>query len=94
MAADSSLGTVVTNPVVRKAIYGIYIVTGVILGAVQVAFAAIEGAGQPDWLTVVLAVYAFLSVPVGSLALVNTTAGETQTSDPAIFTGTPNADFR
>lgn len=91
--ADSSLGTVITNPNVRKVIYGIYIVAGVIFGAVQVAFAAIEGAGQPDWLTVTLAVYAFLSVPVGSLALVNTTAGE-KTSDPAVFTGTPNSDFR
>lgn len=92
--ADSSLGTVITNPVVRKVIYGAYIVLGVIVGATQVAFAALEGAGQPDWLTVTLAVYAFLSVPVGSLALVNTTAGETKTSDPAVFTGTPNADFR
>lgn len=94
MAADSSLGTVVTNPLVRKVIYGIYIVAGVLLGAIQVGFAAAEGAGQPDWLTITLAVYAFLSVPVGSLALVNTTAGETQTSDPDVFTGTPNADFR
>lgn len=91
--ADSSLGTVVTNPLVRKVIYGVYIVAGVILGAIQVGFAAMEGAGQPDWLTVTLAVYAFLSVPVGSLALVNTTAGE-KTSDPDVFTGTPNADFR
>lgn len=91
--ADSSLGTVITNPNVRKVIYGIYIVAGVILGAVQVAFAAIEGAGQPDWLTVTLAVYTFLSVPVGSLALVNTTAGDIQTSE-AIYTGTPNSDFR
>lgn len=91
--ADSSLGTVITNPNVRKVIYGIYIVVGVILGAIQVAFAAIEGAGQPDWLTVTLAVYAFLSVPVGSLALVNTTAGEIKTSE-AVYTGTPNADFR
>lgn len=91
--ADSSLGTVITNPNARKVIYGIYIVAGVILGAVQVAFAAIEGAGQPDWLTVSLAVYAFLSVPVGSLALVNTTAGEIKTSE-TVYTGTPNADFR
>lgn len=91
--ADSSLGTVITNPNVRKVIYGIYIVAGVILGAVQVAFASIAGAGQPDWLTVSLAVYAFLSVPVGSLALVNTTAGDIQTSE-TVYTGTPNADFR
>lgn len=75
--ADSSLGTVVTNPTVRKIIYGLYVVIGVIFGATQVGFAAIEGAGQPEWLTVALAVYAFLSVPVGSLALVNTSAGQT-----------------
>lgn len=72
--ADANLGTVITNPTVRKAAYGIFVILGVILGATQVGFAAIEGAGQPEWLTVALAVYAFLSVPVGSLALVNTPA--------------------
>lgn len=69
---DNNLGNIIGNSVVRKAIYSAYVIAGVIIGATQVAFAAIEGAGQPDWLTVTLAVYAFLSVPLGSLALSNT----------------------
>lgn len=81
--ADTNLGGVITNPVVRKVAYGVFVILGVVLGATQVGFAAIEGAGQPEWLTVALAVYAFLSVPVGSLALVNTPAK----SDPVVRTG-------
>lgn len=67
-----NLGNVISNLNVRKAIYTAFIVAGTVLGATQVGFAAIEGAGQPTWLTVALAVYAFLSVPVGSLAVANT----------------------
>lgn len=70
---DTNLGSVITNANIRKAIYAAYVVVGVVAGAIQVGYAAVEGAGQPTWLTVSLAVYAFLSVPVGSLALVNTT---------------------
>lgn len=69
---DNNLGNVIANIKVRKAIYSTYVIAGVIIGATQVGFASIEGAGQPTWLTVTLAVYAFLSVPLGSLALSNT----------------------
>lgn len=72
MANDANLGQFIEDPAVRKGIYGSYVVAGVLLGATQVGFAAVEGAGQPTWLTVALAVYAFLSVPLGSLALSNT----------------------
>lgn len=70
----SNIGNVITNTTVRKVIYGVFAILGVVIGATQVGFAAIEGAGQPEWLTVTLAVYAFLSVPVGTLALTNTPA--------------------
>lgn len=70
--SNQNLGNVIDSALARKIIYSVYIVLGVILGAVQVGFAAIEGAGQPDWLTIALAVYAFLSVPLGSLAVSNT----------------------
>ena len=74
MAQDTNIGAFITDPAVRKGIYGSYVGAGIVLGATQVGFAAIEGAGQPTWLTVALAVYAFLSVPLGSLALSNTPA--------------------
>ena len=67
-----NLGNVIASIKARKALYSAYIVAGVVIGATQVGFAAVEGAGQPTWLTVTLAVYAFLSVPFGSLALSNT----------------------
>lgn len=57
----------------RKRVYAVYAVIGVILGAVQVGFGAAE-AGQPDWLTVSLAVYAFLGGAVGVTAVQNTPA--------------------
>jgi hypothetical protein len=67
-----NLGNVIASIAIRKAIYSAYIIAGIVIGATQVAFASIEGAGQPTWLTVTLAVYAFLSVPIGSLAISNT----------------------
>ena len=76
MAQDTNIGQFISDPTIRKGIYGSYVGAGVILGATQVGFSAIEGAGQPTWLTVALAVYAFLSVPLGSLALSNTPKAE------------------
>ena len=71
---DNNLGNVIANVQARKVIYSAYVIAGVLLGATQVAFASVEDLGQPTWLTVALAVYAFLSVPLGSLALSNTPA--------------------
>lgn len=68
----NDLGTVVSSAKARKAIYGIYVIGILVIGAIQVGFAAIS-AGQPDWLTVALAVGAYLGVPVGALAAANTT---------------------
>ena len=68
-----NLGNVITSGATRKGIYAAYVVLGFIIGATQVAFSAADN-GQPTWLTVALAVYAFASVPVGSLALANTSA--------------------
>ena len=65
-----NLGIVITSPKARKIIYGAYIVTLIIAGAIQVAYAAIQ-LGQPVWLVASLAVLAYLGIPVGGLALVN-----------------------
>ena len=65
-----NLGIVITSPTVRKGIYGSYIVALVIAGAAQVAYSALQ-LGQPGWLVAALAVLAYLGIPVGGLALVN-----------------------
>ena len=79
--AEGNLNAVITSPVARKLIYTIYVIAGVIIGATQVAFAA-TASGQPDWLTVALAVLAYLSIPIGGLALVN--VNTTDTTPPGI----------
>lgn len=71
LTSPPNLGNIVTDPVVRKVIYAVFVLAGLVIGATQVAYASIEGAGQPTWLTAALAVYAFLSIPIGSLALAN-----------------------
>ncbi len=76
---NTNLGNVITSAVTRKIIYSAYVVAGVLLGAAQVGFAAVNG-GQPEWLTISLAILAYLSIPVGGLALVNTP----KSSDPIV----------
>ena len=55
----------------RKPLYRIYAALGLALGATQVGFSA-ANAGQPVWLTVSLAVFAFLGVGLGFVAQRNT----------------------
>lgn len=55
----------------RATAYGIYATVGVILGSIQVGFAAAE-AGQPVWLTVALAVFAYIGGAIGYTALTHT----------------------
>lgn len=68
-----NLGIVITSPKARKIIYGLYIIFLVLAGAAQVAYAALE-LGQPGWLVASLAVLAYLGIPIGGLALVNSPA--------------------
>lgn len=65
-----NLGVVITNPTVRKVIYAGYVLSIVAAGAFQVGYAAAQ-IGQPAWLTIALAVIAYLGVPVGGLAFLN-----------------------
>jgi protein-S-isoprenylcysteine O-methyltransferase Ste14 len=51
----------------RKSIYAAYAIVGVLIGAIQVGFAAAD-IGQPGWLTVALAVYAFVGGAIGLTA--------------------------
>jgi hypothetical protein len=66
-----NLGNYITNPVARKAIYSTYGIVAFIAAGIQVGFLATPDAGQPIWLTVSLAVIAFLGAPIGTLAASN-----------------------
>ena len=55
----------------RKPIYGAFAVAGVVIGAIQVGFAAAE-AGNPLWLNITLAVFPFVAGAVGFTASANT----------------------
>lgn len=57
---------------VRKVLYAVYGFVGLGLGAVQVAYSS-AGSGQPAWLTVTLAVFAFVGTALGFTAAANTT---------------------
>jgi len=58
---------------VRRRVYAVFAVLGVVIGATQVGYAAAD-AGQPVALTVVLAVYAFVGGALGFTAAQNTPA--------------------
>jgi len=58
------------NDDLRKKIYTGFWVVGLLLGCTQVGYAAAD-LGQPTWLTVALAVFAFLSAGVGYTAKQN-----------------------
>ena len=58
-------------PKARAALYYAYAIVGLGLGAVQVGYSA-AGLGQPTWLTVTLAVFAFLAAGLGLTAASNT----------------------
>ncbi|WP_152203648.1 hypothetical protein [Georgenia thermotolerans] len=66
--------TDILSPAHRKVFYAVYAFIGVVLGAVQVAYATVN-AGQPVALTVALAVYAFLGTALGATAASNTPTG-------------------
>lgn len=51
----------------RDILYAVFAILGIVIGAVQVGVAAAE-MSQPVWLTVALAVYAFLGGAFGKLS--------------------------
>jgi hypothetical protein len=76
-----TLGVVIKNPTMRKSIYGGYAIAMTVFGATQVGFASVSAA-QPGWLTVALAILAYLGIPVGGLALANTSSAPRETPKP------------
>ncbi|MGC0143465.1 hypothetical protein [Pseudactinotalea sp. Z1732] len=55
------------NPKLRRVLYAAYAIVGLGLGSTQVGFSAAE-TGQPMWLTVALAVFAYVGVAFGFAA--------------------------
>ena len=66
------LNEVIPDPKKRKPLYQVFAAIGLVIGAVQVAFASIPDAGQPVWLTASLSVYAFLGAAGFTVAQANT----------------------
>lgn len=60
-------------PRARKVVYLVSALIGLALGATQVGYGA-ASAGQPTWLTVALAVYAFLTAGLGVTSATNVNA--------------------
>lgn len=58
------------NPTLRKKVYNIFWLIGLVLGALQVGYGTADGA-DPSWLLPALAVYAFLGTGVGYTASQN-----------------------
>ena len=58
------------TPGIRQKIYAGYAFIGLLLGATQVGFSA-AAHGQPTWLTVVLAIFAFIGTALGATAASN-----------------------
>ncbi|WP_144795685.1 hypothetical protein [Microbacterium paludicola] len=67
-----ALGNVVSNPTARKVIYGAYAVAAVVVGGTAAYFLGIQ-APVPEPVIGAQAVIAYLGIPVGGLALANTT---------------------
>lgn len=62
------------HPGARKVVYTVFWILGLAIGATQVGYAAAD-LGQPVWLTVALAVFAFVAAGIGFTAAANTDTG-------------------
>ena len=67
----------------RTTVYAVYATLGVLVGSVQVAYAAAE-AGQPTWLTVALAVYAYVGGAIGYTAATHVPSAPDVAADPYV----------
>ena len=74
--------SVALPPEIRAKLYLGFAVVGVALGAIQVGYGA-ASVDQPTWLTVSLAVYAFVGPALGLTAASNTPTGDGDEPVPA-----------
>ena len=75
------------NPALRRTLYTVYAIAGLILGSVQVGFSAAD-VGQPVALTVALAVYGFVGTAFGFTARAKTDAKPVDPPQPKRIPGT------
>jgi hypothetical protein len=72
---DNNLGNIIKNASARAWIYGIYVIVGLLIGGLKVWYQDPD----PQWLTQAFDVWAYLSIPVGSLAALNSNIIPTRT---------------
>jgi hypothetical protein len=64
---DNNLGNVIKNSTARAYIYGGYVIAGVLIGLAQ----AVIPDPDPEWLQYAFNGWAYLAIPVGTLAAAN-----------------------
>lgn len=77
-----NLGTIITSGLVRKVIYGVYAGAAVVVGGFAAYFLG-TGHNLPEVITGAQAVVAYLAIPVGGLALANTSSAPVAPPAPA-----------
>ncbi len=66
-----NIGVVISNPTARKVVYGAYAVGALVVGGIAAYFLGIQHP-IPEPVIGAQAVIAYLGIPIGGLALVNT----------------------
>lgn len=66
---SNPLTDIVPEPL-RKKIYALYVTAGIVIGGIQVGFATAE-TDQPLWLKITQAVFGYLGIAVGGIAVSN-----------------------
>jgi hypothetical protein len=77
---NSPLNNVITDPRVRRIIYGTYTVVAFIAAAITVGFASTPG-GIPQWDVTLNTVLGFIGAGVGGLAVANTNTSPAAVQD-------------
>lgn len=75
LLGSPDIGSVIRNPTARKWIYGVYAILALLVGATVAGFQAVATI-LPTWVEITQAVIAYLAIPVGGLAAVNTNTGQ------------------
>lgn len=71
---NNSLGNIIKNATARAVIYSAWVLSGIAIGAGQIAYADPD----PEWLTTTFNVWSYLGLFIGSLAVVNSSVVPTK----------------
>lgn len=74
----NNLGNVIKNATARAVIYGAYVLFALVVGGIDV----FHGDADPSWVPQLQALVAYLAIPVGGLAAVNSNIIPTQVVAP------------